>query len=112
MRQGQIRDANMLFLSPRVRLVLLLGVLLLPRAEMSGLDPKQPFWQYVHHTWTSATGLPQNTVRSMTQTHDGYMWFGTTEGLVRFNTQQFKLLSNSDITPELKNKPVTALLVE
>ncbi len=102
----------MLFLSPRVRLVLLLGVLLLPRAEMSGLDPKQPFWQYVRHTWTSATGLPQNTVRSMTQTHDGYMWFGTTEGLVRFNTQQFKLLSNSDITPELKNKPVTALLVE
>ena len=34
-------------------------------------------------------GLPQNGVRQMTQTPDGYLWFTTFDGLVRFDGVRF-----------------------
>jgi len=35
--------------------------------------------------WSTADGLPQSSVITMTQTHDGYLWLGTLNGLVRFD---------------------------
>ena len=40
-------------------------------------------------SWTSESGLPQNTVQTLTQTSDGYLWFGTQEGLARFDGVHF-----------------------
>src|SRR5215203_3003546 len=40
------------------------------------------------HQWGSITvfnGLPSDTVRAITQTPDGVMWFGTDNGLARFD---------------------------
>ena len=34
-------------------------------------------------------GLPQTTVNAVTQDHKGYMWFGTQEGLSRYNGYRF-----------------------
>ena len=39
--------------------------------------------QYVQTYLTDKTGLPQNSVNTIAQTRDGYLWFGTEEGLAR-----------------------------
>ncbi len=41
--------------------------------------------QYRFDTWRAEQGLPQNTVKVITQTQDGYLWFGTRFGIVRFD---------------------------
>ena len=49
-----------------------------------GLDPRKPISQYAHSAWQIDQGLPQNSVLTMAQTKDGYLWIGTERGLVRF----------------------------
>lgn len=39
--------------------------------------------------WNTEEGLPQNTVLSLAQTPDGYLWAGTRYGLVRFDGVRF-----------------------
>jgi ligand-binding sensor domain-containing protein len=46
--------------------------------------------QYLHNTWTTRDGLPQDTVYCMIRDPEGYMWLGTHDGLVRFDGRQFK----------------------
>ncbi|MBK9657621.1 MAG: hypothetical protein IPO66_20175 [Rhodanobacteraceae bacterium] len=45
--------------------------------------------------WTVDRGLPHNTVLSLAQTADGYLWIGTWEGLVRFDGAHFGQLPES-----------------
>ena len=45
--------------------------------------------QYHFDTWTTDNGLPQNGVRQIAQTPDGYLWFTTFDGLVRFDGVRF-----------------------
>jgi hypothetical protein len=40
--------------------------------------------------------LPQNTVRSIAQTRDGYLWFATEEGLARFDGARFTVFDRSN----------------
>ncbi|MGI9174133.1 MAG: two-component regulator propeller domain-containing protein [Rhodothermales bacterium] len=40
-------------------------------------------------TWRTSDGLPHNAVTALHQTRDGYLWVGTTAGLVRFDGLQF-----------------------
>jgi ligand-binding sensor domain-containing protein len=56
----------------------------------AGLNPDKPVGQYVRTVWEASTGLPQNTVRTILQTRDGYVWLGTEEGLVRFDGDRFE----------------------
>ena len=53
------------------------------------LQPEKQISQYVHNSWTVDNGLPQNSVSSLVQSWDGYLWFGTEEGLVRYDGVQF-----------------------
>ena len=39
--------------------------------------------------WQSEDGLPGNTVRSVAQSADGYLWVATAEGVVRFDGERF-----------------------
>lgn len=39
--------------------------------------------------WGAEDGLPQNTVTSLLQSHDGYLWLGTRYGLVRYDGLRF-----------------------
>lgn len=41
--------------------------------------------------------LPQNSVISMTQTRDGYLWLGTGNGLARFDGIHFKTFDESEL---------------
>src|SRR5579864_1690594 len=67
--------------------------------------------QYVHHSWTSADGLPENAVTSIAQTRDGYLWFATPEGLARFSGIHFKNFDQSN-TPELHSNDAIVLLAD
>jgi signal transduction histidine kinase/ligand-binding sensor domain-containing protein len=76
-----------------------------PQSAFASLDPARPITQNVHQTWQMAQGLPQNSAMSIAQTPDGYLWFGTQEGLVRFDGVRFTVfdkhnsgLTNDDIT--------------
>lgn len=43
----------------------------------------------VIRSWRTGAGLPQNTVNSIVQTPDGYLWVGTRDGLARFDGVRF-----------------------
>ena len=55
---------------------------------------------YLQQNWQTADGLPQNSVRTIAQTAEGYLWFGTAEGLVRFDGNRFTVYDRTS-TPAL-----------
>jgi len=57
------------------------------------LDPNKPVHQYLVDQWETSAGIPSNTVLSITQTPDGYLWIATTKGLVRFDGIEFSVIS-------------------
>src|SRR5690606_20928939 len=58
--------------------------------------------------WQTEQGLPQNSVRCVLQTSDGYLWIGTEHGLARFDGVRF-LTFNSANNPEFKSDHISAL---
>ncbi|MGH9840220.1 MAG: ligand-binding sensor domain-containing protein [Blastocatellia bacterium] len=46
--------------------------------------------------WTTDDGLPQNTVTSVVQTRDGYLWLTTFDGLARFDGMRFTVFDKSN----------------
>jgi diguanylate cyclase (GGDEF)-like protein len=88
--------------------VLPLAILTLVPFGRSQLDPTQAISQYTHQVWQDEQGLPQNNILAMAQTRDGYLWFGTEEGLARFDGVHFNVYDSRN-TPELKTD-VSALL--
>lgn len=72
------------------------------------LDPSKALTQYTRTVWTEAEGLPQDTIRAIAQTSDGYLWLGTTEGLARFDGYDFVTFSRDK--GNLPNDSVTSLL--
>jgi len=59
------------------------------------------------HTWTQEQGLPQDTIRAIAQTADGYLWLGTDEGLARFDGYEFVIFSKDN--GDLPSNSITAL---
>ncbi|MEW6127678.1 MAG: two-component regulator propeller domain-containing protein [Acidobacteriota bacterium] len=57
---------------------------------------------YHFDVWTTDNGLPQNSINSILQSRDGYLWFTTYDGLVRYDGVQFTVF-NAGNTPELKS---------
>ena len=56
--------------------------------------------QYSIRQWNVEDGLPQSSVRCITQTHDGYLWIGTWNGLARFDGVHMTVF-NAANTPDL-----------
>jgi len=63
---------------------------------------------YTIDSWENDDGLPQNSIISMKQTRDGYLWMGTINGLVRFDGRRFTVF-NEDNTPGLGSSPIVSL---
>ena len=59
------------------------------------LDPRKSLTQYSRQVWTQQDGLPQDTIRAIAQTTDGYLWVGTDEGLARFDGYEFVVFDKS-----------------
>ncbi len=56
--------------------------------------------QYRAEQFTSANGLPENTVSGIAQTPDGYLWFSTYDGLVRYDGIAFTIYDRGN-TPAM-----------
>ncbi len=60
---------------------------------------------------TPGNHLPQSSVFSIIQTHDGYLWLGTGRGLTRFDGVHFKTFDGSN-TPGLEEEAKVVKLFE
>jgi signal transduction histidine kinase/ligand-binding sensor domain-containing protein len=60
--------------------------------------------QYRFDSWTTDNGLPQNGVRSITQTPDGYLWLATLDGLVRFDGVKFTVFNKTNSKGIISNR--------
>lgn len=60
-----------MFVAARLSALSLLALIGLPTAAA----------QYRFDSWTTDNGLPQNSIRSIIQTRDGYLWLTTLRGL-------------------------------
>ncbi|KFZ38205.1 hypothetical protein HR45_06820 [Shewanella mangrovi] len=58
----------------------------------------EPVNRYFQESWTTRDGLPHNTVNSLSQTPEGYIWLTTWEGIARFNGNEFKVYGRDDTT--------------
>ncbi len=73
---------------------------------VSALERKKPVSYFALDTWRDE--LPQGAVLSLIQTHDGYMWIGTFEGLVRFDGVRFDIYDKRN-TPAIRSNNIKAL---
>jgi signal transduction histidine kinase/ligand-binding sensor domain-containing protein len=52
--------------------------------------------QFRSTQWTADSGLPQNIIRGIVQTRDGYLWVATLNGVARFDGVRFKVFDKSN----------------
>lgn len=62
---------------------------LLAAPSASAIDPDRKLTQLHHTAWTARDGAPTD-VEMLAQTEDGFLWFATRSGLVRFDGAQFE----------------------
>ncbi len=91
--------------------LLALSCVLTLSVPAQSLDTKKPLAEYMHQTWSVDNGLPQSTIRAISQTTDGYLWFATHEGAARFDGLAFTIFDEAN-TPTLHGSGVTALLAQ
>jgi len=77
-----------------------------PVATSAAVDEK---WNYTIRSWQSQDGLPEETVQAFAQTPDGYLWVGTSGGLLRFDGARFRLFAHEN-TPAFGENSVFCLL--
>ena len=63
---------------------------------LSSLSASAIFAQSRFDSWTIDDGLPQNNINDIIQTSDGYLWFATFNGLVRYDGVRFKTFSSGN----------------
>ncbi|HQU85259.1 MAG TPA: two-component regulator propeller domain-containing protein [Pyrinomonadaceae bacterium] len=71
---------------------------------LSGFNAKITAQEYGFDTWTTANGLPQNTVTGIAQTPDGYLWISTFDGLARFDGVKFTIFDKGKTKGILNNR--------
>jgi len=88
--------------------------LLLAAALLSGapsLANERALQDLYRDHWTTRDGLPHNSINAIAQTPEGYLWFATWEGLVRYNGQSFTQFDRRQI-PVLQDGALRALHVD
>lgn len=71
---------------------------------------EKPIVSYSREVWTTRDGLPHNQVNSIAQTREGYLWFATWEGLVRYNGQEFRTFGRQNV-PALHDNGIRSVNV-
>ena len=99
--------------NPRLDILslLFLGAVLLSLGVASRLDAAETKNSYFYQSWQTEDGLPDNVVKSIAQTPDGYLWLSTPRGLVRFDGFQFTTFTPHNL-PGLANSQIHKLFVD
>ncbi|MCC5944978.1 MAG: SpoIIE family protein phosphatase [Bernardetiaceae bacterium] len=96
-------------------LALLFFILLITPLSLWGQRSSERYLsQYLIDTWGKQDGLPSNTLSSIFQSSDGYLWISSYNGLIRFDGMNFsifnedhneaiKVNSMADISEDLTN---------
>ncbi|MGZ8938228.1 MAG: ligand-binding sensor domain-containing protein, partial [Limisphaerales bacterium] len=87
---------------------LLLVILSVSQTQAISTDPNLS--QLMHQQWQTEEGLPQNAVHCLAQDHHGFLWFGTENGLVRFDGNSFDIFTEQS-EPAVPHNFVSSLLV-
>ncbi len=78
--------------------------------QLWGLDPDKRIDNYLLDQWEAPDGLPSNTINSITQTADGYLWLAASNGLLRFDGIKFTEVSffgKEELSPPGHPEPFT-----
>jgi len=65
--------------------------------------PQQTLPGYNMRIWQTPDGLPEQTVQSFAQTADGFLWIGTTGGLLQFDGSKFRQFNRETDTAFTEN---------
>ena len=81
-------------------------------AALALLSPMRLPAESLLRIWRTDNGLPEDTVRTVAQTPDGYLWIGTARGgLARFNGMNFERFTPAN-TPAILETGIHRLLVD
>lgn len=79
--------------------------------QSRALDSSWPVKKYLHEVIGKKQGLPQLAVYDIAQSIDGYLWFGTEEGLGRYDGVRM-VVYNSSSTPALPGNLIEAVVAD
>jgi diguanylate cyclase (GGDEF)-like protein len=100
MKQSPLRRAAMRLV------VLLLAAVALPATALE----QKSLATYSREIWTTRDGLPHNQVNGIAQTREGYLWFATWEGVVRYNGQEFRSFGRQNV-PQIRDNGIRSVRV-
>lgn len=78
---------------------------------LNALEPSKAISQYYLSIWQRDRGFEQNSIFSIVQSNEGYIWLGTQNGLVRFDGIRFNVYNKSN-TKQLLDNYIRALYVD
>ena len=67
--------------------------------------------EFAVRSWDARAGLPAEDITALARTADGFLWVGTTAGLVRFDGERFLRLTTNTV-PALGGQRVTDLVAD
>ena len=85
------------------------GVACLTAQAVTSVPGRTQPQNYTTRVWQTQDGLPQETVQAVAQTPDGFLWIGTTGGLLRFDGSHFVTFERGN-TPAFKENSVFSLM--
>jgi ligand-binding sensor domain-containing protein/signal transduction histidine kinase len=91
------------------------AILLAAAAAVAAAGPPDPpvpaaSLPFSRRVWVTADGLPEDFAQALAQTPDGYLWIGSSGGLVRFDGVRFTVF-DADNEPAIRDDSVYCLLV-
>ena len=72
------------------------------------MEPQVVPADYAQQKWQSSDGLPRDSIQTVVQTRDGFLWIATERGLARFDGLHFSTFNRSS-TPELNDNYIGSL---
>ena len=90
--------------------ILLAAVLLAASAAPVAALEEKSLSTYSREVWTTRDGLPHNQVNGIAQTPEGYLWFATWEGAVRYNGQEFRSFGRQNV-PAIRDNGIRSVRV-
>jgi signal transduction histidine kinase/ligand-binding sensor domain-containing protein len=112
LRAIEITRMNNFSRSPKVKYFTVYAARFISKAFICLFFLSQIIWaQYRFDSFTTDNGLPQNGVRGIVQTPDGYLWLTTFDGLVRYDGAKFTVFDKNN-SPGISSNRFSMLHIE